>query len=389
MKSKTKLEIIIVITIAILFALGIMIAINASLTTRNKNINNFENENPIISNVSGKIHIINNSGWVDFRNDENCTGSGTYSDPYIIKDLVINAGGSGNGILIENSNVYFKIENCSIYYAEWGSDAGIRLLNVNNSQLIGNDCKFSYLGIDLSSGCYNNTITGNIVSNNGGGIHLWISNNNTISGNTVNNNLWSGIYLLGSNYTIVSENIMNDNNWSGIQLLGSSYTIISENAINNNNMFGIRCEGGYINTISRNTINHNNWSGIAIINSNYNVISGNTANNNQECGIILFESSYITISGNTANYNEYGIFLYNSSYNIISGNNLIENDECIVEFLDCQGNIIHDNECTLMPSSAYVPIILTISFTIVLVSSYIINQNRKRFKEVSEDIDFL
>lgn len=38
-----------------------------------------------------------------------CTGQGTYSDPYVIQDLVIDAGESGSCILIENSNDYFKI----------------------------------------------------------------------------------------------------------------------------------------------------------------------------------------------------------------------------------------------------------------------------------------
>ncbi|MDX1799156.1 MAG: hypothetical protein R3255_10945, partial [Candidatus Lokiarchaeia archaeon] len=176
MKSNAKSKIMILIILGILFALAPMITINPSLITGNNNVINLDNEYLKISEISGKIHIINNSGWVDFKNAGNCTGSGTYSDPYVIEDLVIDAGGSGNCILIENSNVYFKIENCTLYNAGWGSDAGIRLLNVNNSLLIGNDCSSSYLGIDLSNGSYNNTIAGNG------------SYNNTIAGNIVHNN---------------------------------------------------------------------------------------------------------------------------------------------------------------------------------------------------------
>ena len=302
MKSNTRSKIIILITLGILFAFLPIFINNPRFTARDRDItsnynNEFDHENLKLSAVSGKIHIDGNSGWTAFKAAGNCTGSGTYSDPYIIEDLEIDAGGSGNCILIENSNVYFKIENCSLYNAGWGSDAGIRLLNVNNSQLIGNDCSSSYLGIDLSNGSYNNTIAGNIVNNNGGGIHLFISDNNTISGNTVNNNLWSGIYLLGSNYTIISENTMNDNDMHGIQLLGSNNNNISGNTMNDNNMVGIRLE---------------------------------SSNNN-------------TISGNTANNNNYGIYLLFSNYNTISGNTLIGNDECIVEVI-CQGNVIQDNE---------------------------------------------
>ena len=61
----------------------------------------FDNENVNLSEVSGKIHIINNSGWVDFRNADNCTGEGIYSDPYVIEDLVIYDEGSGSCILFE------------------------------------------------------------------------------------------------------------------------------------------------------------------------------------------------------------------------------------------------------------------------------------------------
>jgi parallel beta-helix repeat protein len=344
MKSNAKLKIIIFFTLGILFVLAPKITINPNLITGNNNVINLDNGNPKISKLSGKIHIINNSGWVDFRNAGNCTGSGIYSDPYVIEDLEIDGRDSGNCILIENSNVYFKIENCTVYNAGWGSDAGIRLLNVNNSQLIGNDCSSSYLGIDLSNGSYNNTITGNIVNNNGGGIHLFISDNNTISGNTVNNNLWSGVYLLGSNYTIISENTMNGNDMHGIQLLGSNNNIISGNTMNDNNMIGIRLES-----------------------SNTNTISGNTANNNI-----------------------YGIWLFISSYNTISGNNLIGNDECIFESISCQGNVIQNNYCThITPSLNYLPFILIICISILGVSVFIIYQNRKRFRKPQDDLEFL
>ena len=88
-----------------------------------------------ISAVSGKIHIYYN--WSATKTAGICTGSGTKTDPYIIEDLEIDGGGSGSCILIENSNVYFKIENCMDYNSgnAW-ADAGIRLYNVDNGKLI-------------------------------------------------------------------------------------------------------------------------------------------------------------------------------------------------------------------------------------------------------------
>jgi len=366
MKSNAKLKIIILITLGILFALAPKITINPSFITANSDVINFDKENLKISATTGKIHIDNN--WTDAWSAGICTGNGTYSEPYVIEDLVIDAGGSGSGIFIENSIVYFKIENCTLYGAESGSrwGAGILLWNVNNSQLIGNNCSSNYIGIYLIDNNYNNTITGNIVNNNGGGIYLDSSSDNTISGNTINNNIWSGIYLNSSNNNTISGNTACNNSVSGIYSTG------------------ITLDYSNYNMISGNTLN-NNERGIAL-RGNYNNISGNTANNNNYCGIGLYYSIYNTITGNTANNNEYGILLYVSRYNTISGNTLIGNDECIFEET-CEGNIFKNNDCS--SGMEYLPIILIISITIVGVSVFIIYQNRKRFKRPQQDLEFL
>ncbi len=395
MKSKVKIEIIIVITFGILFALALGFTISPSFITDDNDVINSDKEKPKIPAVSGKIHINDDNpsiNWTVAKEGGICTGNGTYSDPYIIEDLEIDGEGSGNSILIENSNVYFKIVNCTLYNAEWGSEAGIGLLNVNNSQLIGNNCSYSQLGIVFGDGwgggsCYNNTLSGNIVNNNRGGILLSDSFNNTVSGNTANNNTWCGIYILACNYTVISGNTMNDNNMNGLHLAGNN-SIISGNIMNDNNMHGMWIAYSYNNTFLRNTVNNNNWSGICLVDSNYNIISGNTAFYNTECGIVLFYSNYNTISGNTANYNRWGIILSDSDYNIVSGNYVIGNDECIVE-LNCQGNVIQDNDCTLKPSLNYLPTILFISICIVGVSVFMIYKNGKMFKKPQEDLDFL
>ncbi|MCK4382984.1 MAG: right-handed parallel beta-helix repeat-containing protein, partial [Candidatus Lokiarchaeota archaeon] len=174
MKSSAKSKIIILITLVIFFALLPIITSNLSLITSSCNRSSeysddiaFDNENLKIAATSGKIHIDGNSGWVDFKIDGNCTGEGTYSEPYIIQGLVINGESSGSGIWIENSNVHFKVENCTLYNSGTGLyNAGIKLRNVLNGQLINNDCS----------------------TNNGNGIGLHQSQNITIVGNIVNNN---------------------------------------------------------------------------------------------------------------------------------------------------------------------------------------------------------
>ena len=456
MKSNAKLKIIILITLEILLVSAPKITFTAD-----NNVINFDKENLIISAVSGKIHIDDDNpiiNWTVAKKDGICTGNGTYSDPYVIEDLEIDSKGSGSCILIENSEVYFRIENCTLFNSGEGyREAGIHLVNVNNGQMLNNNCSNnSNKGIRLWN-CNNSIISGNILNKNFFyGITLYGSHNYTISGNIISNtyigiimqaygpfkgdnnvitgNLMNGcgLKMHGNLETLLSHEIDTTNLVNGkplyyytnevnlssndfpnagqvmlvncsdsfISNLKISYTtiaislhycnnnIISGNTLNNNTYYGIFLVYSDNNYISGNNANNNNGSGICLWDSNYNILSGNTAFYNIECGIILFESNYNTISRNTANYNQWGIILYTSSYNTILGNIVIGNDECIVE-LNCQGNVIQDNDCTLTPLLNYLPSILIISTAIIGVSIFMIYKNSKMFKKPQEDLDFL
>jgi parallel beta-helix repeat protein len=371
MKSKAKSILIILVTIGILFTFSFIISdsfnsnIRDSENTTDYNADfNLDNKNLKISEVSRKIHIINNSGWVDYRNAGNCTGNGTYSDPYVIEDLVIDGGGLGSCILIENSTMYFKIENCTIYnsggyyYTEIGIsvNAGIKLSHVNNSYIIDNDCSGNLYGIRIEYSD-NNTISGNTDND---GISIIASSGNTVSGNIMNHcglgiygsleevsshdidtmNLVNGkplyyytneVNLGPDNFTNAGQVILvncNDSLVSNLNI-SDSYIGISLHYCNNNNIsgntvnynrYGIRLYDSDSNIFSGNTAN-NNRLGIGLGNSNNNAISGNTANNNNDSGICLVNSDYNTVSGNTVNYNDlFGIVLGDSNNNAISGN---------------------------------------------------------------------
>ncbi|GAG74683.1 unnamed protein product, partial [marine sediment metagenome] len=112
-----------------------------------------------------------------------CTGSGTWEDPYIIQDLIFDNQSKLGYIYIENSDVYFQVKNCTFY----GSIDGITLLNVNNSQIFNN----TLWGSDLLSQC---------------GIRLSLSNNNTVYDCSINGTQF-GIQLMESNYSRIFENI--------------------------------------------------------------------------------------------------------------------------------------------------------------------------------------
>jgi parallel beta-helix repeat protein len=327
MKSNQKPKALILITLGLLLAFSPILTNNQWPITEYRDINSsFDwGRNLKLSKVWGKIHIDDTNpimNWSVAKKDGICTGNGTYSEPYVIEDLIINGGGSGDCILIENSDVYFRIENCTVYNSGiylfsdqyWNHFAGIQLTFVDNAQILDNDCSFNNDGIHVYG--FNNTISGNTANNNNNGSGIYIAGyNNTVVENTANDNDLTGIWL-GCDNTTVSRNIAVNNSWfiDGIFLMGSNYNNVSGNNANiqlfesdNNNILG------------------NNGAGIALLNSDYNTISGNTAS--------------------------YRIILQDSDYNIVSGN-----DACWEEIGDdCDGNVFSDNNGPCPSSDQQIP----------------------------------
>ncbi len=370
MKSNAKSKIIILITLGIVFILLTINSTNLILDTGNSypcseysNDISFIKENLKTSQVSEPIFIDGNSGWVDFKNDGNCTGSGTYSDPYIIEDLVIDGRGSKNGencIWIENSNVYFTIENCTLYNAisqfpPGEYKAGIKLSNVNNSLIIMNNCSWTYYGIYLSL-CYHNIIARNIADMNYRfGIGITVSNNNIISGNSATNNMLDGISC-GGNNNIISGNNASNNGVSGIYVYGVN-NILSENTISFNVVNGINSVNSHENKITENTISFNGANGIYLEGSNWNDITENNVFNNSQ----------------------FGIYLKSSDENIISANILQGNDGCFIE-IDCEGNTFSDNgDCIYSQDDGIIPgYNLFVLFGILSVVVFILSKKLKK-----------
>jgi len=368
MKSNAKSNLII---IGILIALIPIIITNLSYITDNTSKTlgysddfTLKKDNLKISAVSGKIHIVGNSGWIAAETAGTCTGNGTYSEPYVIEDLVIDGGGSESCILIENSDVFFKIENCTVYNS--GSQgAGIKLDNTNNSQLIKNNFSSNYIGIRLSYS-YNNTISGNSVDSgiflnfsDNGGIFLYFSDNNIIA----NNSLYWGRYGIFSFYCrniTLSKNKMND---CGLDLYGylplDSINVDITNLVNGKPLYF------YYNQIGLGLDNFTNAgqvilydchyslienlntsygsTGVSLYYSSNNNITGNIANHNANDGIFLSKSDNNNIWENTLDYNfDSGINLYRSYDNTISTNNASYNLEGITSWI-CNRNNISGN----------------------------------------------
>lgn len=405
MNLKFKTKVIIFMIFGINFVLLPLICYNINIDGEAIYKVNSTNKFLKTSESSGKIFINGASDWVDFKNAGNCSGEGTYSDPYVIEDLIINGGNTGSCIRIENSEAYFRIENCTLYNSGknfFNYDAGIRLQNVSNGYLIKNNCSKNFCGIfhygnnnsifqnsivNNQIGIYelgeciisknnitNNNLCGiygigdlnislnNVDYNKGWGIRLAWGSNNSVTYNSVKYNDGIGIFLDEAVYNTISHNNCSNNKGNGIHLEGRidtmitpwddplyvqscMYNVISENIVNNN-FCGIMLNITKENNIINNSLNNNKNGGLELYFSREIQISNNQINENYY-GIKIVESILNNVFQNTINYNYYGISLFNSSYgNQITDNILHYNRKCYTESDDSKGyNIYENNDC--------------------------------------------
>ena len=350
MKSNSKKLLILIV-----IALGFVFLSNIKLDFGHGQKSNIVNPKASGGYSETFIHIdgsiANNWSWTA-GNESWCYGEGTWENPYIIENVTVNCGGTGSGILIENSDTdYFIIRNCTVYNSGSGlGSAGINLDNTNNGVLTTNNCSNNNAGgIILFNDCDNNTISGNTANNNSAGIYLYEGSNITISGNTANYNI-DGIYIEISNDNIISGNTANGNSQNGIYLYFCDYNNITGNTIDNN-YDGIYLDVDCDNNIIWGNNATDNVNGIVLDDSNNNTLLGNSACNNNNNGIYLSNTcTNITISGNIANDNEVGMYIYNCHYNIITGNTANDNVDREGIVLDgsndniISGNTIDGNE---------------------------------------------
>ena len=188
MKLKLSIKIISIFTLGLIFTCTIAFSNDIYFYSGNNNKNCLNNIDLRSLKVSEKIYINGTSDWIDFKNGGNCIGVGTYSDPYLIENLLIDGGGSESCIWIENSNVYFKIENCTLYNSGIDIiDGGIKLYNVENGIIMNNNIYNNFYGIyaEFVDNCI---IIGNSF-NNYGGIKFKYSNNNLVYLNNLNDDM--------------------------------------------------------------------------------------------------------------------------------------------------------------------------------------------------------
>ncbi|MFW9873096.1 MAG: NosD domain-containing protein [Candidatus Thorarchaeota archaeon] len=222
--------------------------------------------------IDGQASGIGAQNWTWASSKTWCSGSGTYKDPYLIKNLVIDGEGTGTCIDILNSDVFFIIQNCTLYNAGVGTGpffhAGVRFYNVSNGKLVGNNVSNNHWsGIRIYYDCDNNTVINNIANNNPDlGIYLRDGcNDNKLINNTCNDNGQWGIELyINCDNNTLTGNIVKSNNKVGIQIYdGCDENYIFNNTVEGNTQFGIRFRPScYNNVVFKNIISNNPSIGI-------------------------------------------------------------------------------------------------------------------------------
>lgn len=388
MSTSRKAEILVIlISLGILFIFLQLPYDNQSLNkgTNFKIVNeNYDfkfDENKLkISKLSTIIHIDNN--WTAAKSAGICTGNGTYSDPYVIEDFEIDGGGSESCIWIENSDVYFRIENCSLYNSGGSTNAGILLSYVTNAQILNSNFTSNYNGIYLFV-CDDNEIAGNMLINNDYGINLIISDNNIITGNSINNNHEWGLHLYDdSDNNEITSNTITYNNKSGIILNQLCYfNNISSNIVTNNQKNGIYLNRSYYNEISDNNISNNIENGLYLLFSYNNKILVNILNNNDN-GIFLLNGDNNEFSDNTINHNENGIYVSKGHNNDIIGNLVWHNNYSGIHLNSSLNGLVYRNTINDSKYGVYV----NYSFANTLYFNNFLNNNQHLFSVFSSNI---
>ncbi len=344
---------------------------------------------PQLAETAPRIFINGTDASQDWDNCPFINGTGTWSDPYILHDLSINAGGTGSCIKVINTQQYFRVENCTLLNPDTNPSSGalyisnatngnifnitctgtqgngLYIYSSSNLTLSKNNCTGFGYGMDIIQ-CQNLSVTNNICSyNKMDGIHLSQTSNSSISLNTCSFNAYNGINLYNSckNNTLLQNNFTN-NQQIGIYLYYASNNTFNGNNCSGNNEWGIYLWGFHNNTYKNNFMNNceiyfsmpsiedavsENIDSSNLVNgrpvlyyANESAISGIAPNageilllfvNNTELNnypsvgtfFFVYEGQFNTISGSNCSGERFGMMVYSSLNIRIINNNITTN----------------------------------------------------------------
>lgn len=340
-------------TTLLLLFFCVSMCLNFKLTDNDKTI---IQKNPQSAEVLGPLSFYMNWPYMISMYPTYVSGSGTYLDPYIIEDAIIDAQQSGSGIFIEMSGVneYIIIRNCTITNSSTGSEhAGIRLdqcynvviedctmynnsngiyMNHVNNFTIQNNAMFNNTnGINFYAECTNGTIYQNNVTQNTqyGIVSNYYSNNNTYVQNNITSNYY-GLYLFYSSGNNVTENTIDENFYISVYMHYSTYNNLIQNYIYSHinrggtfQSYGVNIDNSESITVDANYINSFFYD-IVVSYSPFTRVRNNTIRNDYETGSFIGIDAYFsqncTFQGNNLAQSDYGINFHDANYTLCRDN---------------------------------------------------------------------
>ena len=220
------------------------------------------------------------------------------------------------GIVVQRSSIVIDGEG----YTVQGNQSGIgfNLTSIISDTIKNTDIMDFTYGIQLVSSL-NNSISGNVITNNYDSI--WLedsSDHNNVSNNVMAHNRGggTGIYCdFSSNINSMNENAIRYID-SGIYLEGSSSDSVGENNITSSG-FSILLDGSLNDSINGNRITSASDYGVWLLGSLYSSIDDNAITNSYY-GMWLDSSSSNSIRGNT--FADDGLYVSSSYENLVENN---------------------------------------------------------------------
>jgi len=286
-------------------------------------------QNTILTTTTAAVDIITATG-----------GAGSEKVGILIADLTVD--GSVGGAIFNDIGIFWTYVDYSTISNVWVLDnheEGIFLDTSDFNRIVGNRVSGSSWDNIYIQDSHKNTITANVVEDGQStGINLYgnaaTSSFNTVVGNVVQGN-WGGITVYYSGDNTISDNVIQGNDGVGIYISESSRSTITDNLIQGSGMDGIGSFGVFESVISNNIIRLNDYNGIGLFWADNNSIIGNVVlENSQDTdntydniqideGIDNLIADNYCRQGDEINKPRYGISILDS---LSDGNRIIDND---------------------------------------------------------------
>jgi len=335
---------------------------NTSYTTLSLNVNERMENNFLLSlsgfwnltgtpiEIDGDATGVGAHNWTWAASQDWCSGLGTEEQPYIIENVTINADPTETAIWIQDSNVYFRISNCTLV----GSSAqrGIRFDDVIHGTVEGCEIRLFSFGITFNNVNHTHIIHNNIHHNTVEGGYIMDSNYNLISQNNFTyhsgTGLAPGIYLGSEScWNNFTENILASNKRGLYMVDNSNFNQFINNWVIDNTQNGIEASGVDHNLFYNNTLARNAIHGIQLIySSNHNDVISNYFFDNGPGVSMMENASSNNIEDNWFEGNNAGVYVYGLgteiSDNIIQNNQIYDSMSYGI-YLWGNGKKVHDN----------------------------------------------